>query len=301
MRVGEPQDGDHERDVGLDRADDLAHRRAVLGDQRQQAVARLRQRREHLERLEGGREALPVTLVVRAADDAGRRHRPRTRPRSRRAARRGRGESSSVGRPSDQEDREQASRPAFSGYRQRVDIRLRTASIRRAIRRVPSSLSVSKMPGETVPSGERDADRLVDLPRLRPGVLQHALQRRFQRFVGSTAPSTAASASRAFSSRSSASGEPRIFSRAAGSSAGPSKKNPASGQKSASVEIFSCEISAASRSPSRPSAPRAARQVVEPQLAQVAAVDVAQLLLVEHGRRLRDPLERELALELARW
>ena len=78
--VGEPQDGDHEGDVGLDRADDRAHRRAVLGDQGEQAVARLGERGEDLERLEGSREALAVTLVVRTPDDAGRGDRPRARP-----------------------------------------------------------------------------------------------------------------------------------------------------------------------------------------------------------------------------
>jgi hypothetical protein len=81
--VGEPQDGDHERDVGLDRADDLAHRRALLGDQRQQAVARLREGREDLERLERRGQTLAVTLVVRAADHARRGDRPRAGARHR--------------------------------------------------------------------------------------------------------------------------------------------------------------------------------------------------------------------------
>ena len=67
--VGEAQHGDHQRDVGLDRADDVAGRRALLGDQREHAVARLGERREDLERLEGGGEALAVTLVARPADE----------------------------------------------------------------------------------------------------------------------------------------------------------------------------------------------------------------------------------------
>jgi hypothetical protein len=67
--VGEPQDRDHERDVGLDRGHHVGSRRALLGDQREQAVARLGQRGEALERLEGGGEALAVTLVARRADD----------------------------------------------------------------------------------------------------------------------------------------------------------------------------------------------------------------------------------------
>ena len=67
--VGEPEDGDHERDVGLDGAHHVAGRRALLGHQREQAVARLGERREHLQRLEGGRQALAVALVAGPADD----------------------------------------------------------------------------------------------------------------------------------------------------------------------------------------------------------------------------------------
>ena len=67
--VGQPQHGDHERDVGLDRLDHVAGRRALLGDEREHAVARLGQRREQLERLEGRRQALAVALVARRADE----------------------------------------------------------------------------------------------------------------------------------------------------------------------------------------------------------------------------------------
>ena len=66
--VAEAQDGDHERDVGLDRGDDVAGRGALLGDEREHAVARLGERREALERLEGRRQALAVALGARAAD-----------------------------------------------------------------------------------------------------------------------------------------------------------------------------------------------------------------------------------------
>ena len=67
--VGEAQDGDDQRDVGLDGAHDLAGRGPLLGDEGEQAVARLGERREDLERLEGGGQALAVTLVAGAADD----------------------------------------------------------------------------------------------------------------------------------------------------------------------------------------------------------------------------------------
>ena len=79
--------------------DDVAGRRALLGDQREQAVARLGERREDLERLEGGGQALAVALVARAADDA-RTARRRGRPRRRTAARRrARGAHERVDRP----------------------------------------------------------------------------------------------------------------------------------------------------------------------------------------------------------
>ena len=67
--VGEPQHGDHERDVGLDGLDDLAGGGPLLGDQREHAVARLGERREELERLEGGGQALAVALVARGTDE----------------------------------------------------------------------------------------------------------------------------------------------------------------------------------------------------------------------------------------
>ena len=61
--VRDPQHGDHERHVRLHGGDNLAHRGAVLGDA-QHAVARLGERRKRLERLEGGRQAPAVSLVV---------------------------------------------------------------------------------------------------------------------------------------------------------------------------------------------------------------------------------------------
>ena len=64
MPVGDAQDGDHERDVALDRGDHLADVRALLADDAQHAVAGLGERGEVLERLEGGGQAPAVALVV---------------------------------------------------------------------------------------------------------------------------------------------------------------------------------------------------------------------------------------------
>jgi hypothetical protein len=71
--VGQPHHGDDERHVGLDGPHDIAGGGALLGDQRQQAVARLGQRREDLQRLEGRGEPLAVALVAGPADDGVRR------------------------------------------------------------------------------------------------------------------------------------------------------------------------------------------------------------------------------------
>ena len=65
--VGEAQHGDDECDVALDGGDDLARVDALLADEAQHAVARLGERREALERLEGGGQASTVALVVDAA------------------------------------------------------------------------------------------------------------------------------------------------------------------------------------------------------------------------------------------
>ena len=67
VAVGDPQHGDHERDVGLDGGDDLADGGALLAHDAQHAVARLGERREGLERLEGGGE--PATVALAGAAD----------------------------------------------------------------------------------------------------------------------------------------------------------------------------------------------------------------------------------------
>jgi hypothetical protein len=62
--VGDPEHGDHERDIGLHRLDHLADRGAILADHPQDPVARLREGRECLECLEGCGEPPAVPFVV---------------------------------------------------------------------------------------------------------------------------------------------------------------------------------------------------------------------------------------------
>jgi hypothetical protein len=66
--VGHPQDGDDEGDVGLDGGDDVGRRDAVGADETQQAVARLGQGGECLERLERSGQAAAVAFIVMALD-----------------------------------------------------------------------------------------------------------------------------------------------------------------------------------------------------------------------------------------
>ena len=61
--VGHAHDGDDERDVGLDGLDDLGERNAVTADEREQAVARLGERRESLERLKRRGQTATVALA----------------------------------------------------------------------------------------------------------------------------------------------------------------------------------------------------------------------------------------------
>ena len=62
--VGDAQHRGHECDVGLDRRDDVGCRDVVLGHHAQQSLARLRQRREGLERFEGLCQTSAVALVL---------------------------------------------------------------------------------------------------------------------------------------------------------------------------------------------------------------------------------------------
>ena len=204
--------------------DDVARRRALLGDQRQQAVARLGERREELERLEGGGQALAVALVARAADDGVAASPAAGAAAASRAARSGlRGESSAVGRQSDLEDRAagMVSPPSAgigSGGQMVEAPACRSLSRRYAssacptLARVssrPSSATVSKIPGETVVPVERHAERLEDLPAAcapcAPARPRSAVS---SALLASTARARSASAARASSSRSGASGEP---------------------------------------------------------------------------------------------
>ena len=73
--VGQAQHGDEQRDVGLDRGDHVGGRHVVLGDDRQQPVARLGQGGKRLERFEGHRQAAAVTLVLVALTGGGSRSR----------------------------------------------------------------------------------------------------------------------------------------------------------------------------------------------------------------------------------
>jgi hypothetical protein len=71
--VGEAHDGDDEGDVGLDGTHHVTRGGAILGDERQEAVARLGERREDLEGLERRGQALAMSFVTRPADDGIRR------------------------------------------------------------------------------------------------------------------------------------------------------------------------------------------------------------------------------------
>jgi hypothetical protein len=69
--IRDPQHGDDERDVRLDRGDHVAGGAVLLADEPQDAVARLGERGERLERLEGGRQAAAVSLIAGADGGTG--------------------------------------------------------------------------------------------------------------------------------------------------------------------------------------------------------------------------------------
>ena len=71
--VGQAHHGDDQRDVGLDGAHHVARGGAILGDESQQAIARLGQCREDLEGLEGSGQTLAMTLIAGPTDDGVRR------------------------------------------------------------------------------------------------------------------------------------------------------------------------------------------------------------------------------------
>ena len=69
--VGDAQHGDGQRDVGLDGLDDVAGRGALLAQEAQKPVARLGQRREGLEGLEGGGQPAAVAFGLGGAAGVG--------------------------------------------------------------------------------------------------------------------------------------------------------------------------------------------------------------------------------------
>jgi len=74
--ISQPQHRNNQRHIRLNSSHHIRRGNVVLGDHRQQPVARLRQRRESLQRLESHRQAPAVTLVLVAL--GGRRGRDAT-------------------------------------------------------------------------------------------------------------------------------------------------------------------------------------------------------------------------------
>ena len=135
-------------------------------------------------------------------------------------------------------------------------------------------------------AGDRHAHRLEDLLGLDVEALDHARAapaRRSRRRTARPAPAPRAPRAGARARR-----RPSPCPRPCSSNSRRSTRKPASGQKSASVCIFSWLIATASIGSSRPvSCSRRAFSSSTEQLAQVAAVHPAQLLLVEDRRVLR--------------
>ena len=266
--VGEAHDRDHQRDVGLDRADHVAGRGALLGDQREQAVTRLGQRREDLKRLEGSRESLAVALVAGAADDGVRRvdprgRRPDRRPRAAavlmRAVMRSREAFWSHGlcHRSISTDLEGSGQhvDGLQPLSASVDGRLTPRASRRPPARASPRARAARRSRRYLvrrsyrPERRAAAGRACLGLTLRP--LDDSAQRRLdaRRVHGSATPPAppAPAPARLASPRA-----PRNFSRASGRRPARRRGSRASGQNSASVEIFSCEIATASPRPARP-------------------------------------------------
>ena len=228
---------------------------ALLADERAARGRATRRARGSLERLERGRQAPAVALVVAASCVGGgirgaqvRRRRLAAWGMVRVRCRRGPGsracdtghlsagmdESLSPGRPVGRPRRLSSQAPQ------------RGVDPRAATRRARARASVSKIPGETVvpASATRSGWKTSRGLRLRAPRRRRAAPRRSRR---PTSPRPAAAPARR-ARRPAPRGRPRraTCSRAFGSSAGPSKMNPASGQKSASVWIFSSLIATAS-------------------------------------------------------
>ena len=303
MLVGEPQDGDHERDVGLDRRDDVARRRAVLGDQRQQAVARLGERREAPRAPRTPRSgACRGPRCGRPTTHAGGRRRGRDAA-SRRWRRSAGGSSfgrSSTGHRAGIRDPHRHSLGRYCSVDGTVGPHaLSAASIRRSVSSRPSTRNVSKIPGETVvpASATRTAGRPLAASRPRCSTTPRSAASTLLDVHGS-ARRRAPRARRASRSRRRRRAEHLL---ARGGIVGrpveeETRQRPELGQRRDLLLRDLGRVGAGRRGPVSVLEPR--REVVERELAQVAAVHVAQLLLVEHGGRPRDALEREPLDEL---
>ena len=114
----------------------------------------------------------------------------------------------------------------------------------------PSRATLSKIPGETVWPAIATRTGWNTFPGLTSRA--STTPRSAASIVSGVNGSACASASRAAASVSAPPSLPIVLAKALGSSTGPSNRNDTSGQKSASVWIFSAEISTAPRRPVRP-------------------------------------------------
>ena len=303
--VGEAQDGDRQGDVGLDRLDQLADAGGLGGRGAHDPLAGLDQDREALDRLEGvgeaaaGRRArssacswpggicalpfpfglwawsmpLDDSAMSSADEDVRFSH---FRPQNRSIA---------------------ADSIHFVAAKAAVRrSRSIAASMRASDCSRPSAASDSKMPGRDRAAGDRDPDRLVELARLDVEALGQRRQRRLDRLAGRSRRRRAR-ASRAASS----SGRDPVLHHLAPR---PSRRRPGARRGSGSAARprpasapspgRSRRRRAAARRRSRPRwRATAAGVLLERHLAHEAAVDPAQLLLVEDRRRPADVLDPE--------
>ena len=245
-----------------------------LDDHREQPVARLGERGEGLERFEGHRQAPAVTLVLVARAGAWRGCRLRGAAlgagallggcRSPDAGRcwpcvavalglgrcclQSAARASSLGSPAILADGCRAVLSAAAGRTvERTSFgsarRKRARRSARSVSSRPSSATLSKMPGRDGRAGDRHAQRLVDLARLDAEALDDRLQRLpHVRLVEARRARRAPRAPRASAARPSS---PSQRSRASGRRRARRSSEPASGQKSASVWIFSWLIATA--------------------------------------------------------
>src|SRR4051794_21764701 len=155
-------------------------------------------------------------------------------------------------------------------------------------------------PGRDRPPGERDPDRLEHLARLEPSGVDDALERAFETLFIPRLPHVRERVPGLGEALERLGGAEDLLPRG-GIIGRPleeeARQRPEVRQRRDLLlgDLDRPPQALAARERLEPS-----REVVELELAHVAPVDVAQLLLVEDGGRLGDPLERELALELLR-